>query len=280
MQSAAKKKKDQEIAYAEQLDAGIVKITLKQDIDPNRCIEELYQFFDQTFENGAKQILLDMEQFQFPNASFISFLIGKTAEARRFGHEIRLINISETARNHLAMFSALTYLSIGAEEKDDFEEFKETSSPSPDELIRFDDGVPCLLQVEAAIDALNKVTDFVIKLADHVKMDPTESSKLKIAVYEACMNVIEHGYQFEPDELISVEVQHIGERLYISIIDTGRYFDFYDQESYNVKEAMDDRRRGGYGLHIIQRSVDEIHYLNTDEGNRLTLIKNIIKLSK
>ena len=265
-----------EIAKLEHLDPRTVKMTLKKEIDPNHCIEELHDLFDRIFQSEVTLLILDMEFIQFPNASFIAFLIGRTAEARRFGGDIQIINISETARNHLAMFSSLTYLSVGREEKLILEdETVEITSPSEDELIQFLEGIPCILQVEAAAGSLKKVTDFVSVCAERASLKPAENSKLKIAVYEACMNVIEHGYQFEPDELLGIETQIKGDRLYVSILDTGRSFDFYELDPYDVKKAVQKKSRGGYGLHMIQRSVDEIHYLKTEEGNRLTLIMNL-----
>jgi serine/threonine-protein kinase RsbW len=276
MEGAVKRVDAPDIANVEHLDTRTVKVTLKKDIDPNQCLEELRDLFDRIFESDINLLILDMEFVQFPNASFIAFLIGRTAEIRRNGGDIQIINITETARNHLAMFSSLTYLSVGRQEKVVLEdEAVEKPYPSEDDLIQFLEGIPCLLQVEAAAGSLKKVTDFVSVCAERAGLQSAENSKLKIAVYEACMNVIEHGYQFEPDELLGIEAQIKGDRLYISILDTGNSFDFYELDPYDVRKAMEEKSRGGYGLHMIQRSVDEIHYLKTEEGNRLTLIMNL-----
>ncbi len=62
--------------------------------------------------------------------------------------------------------------------------------------------------------------------------------------------------------------------LVIIIQDWGESFEFDPTRPYDVEQAVKDRRTGGFGLHIIRRSIDEIKYLSdTDEGNRLILVK-------
>ncbi|MCU0645964.1 MAG: hypothetical protein MUC94_17110, partial [bacterium] len=51
----------------------------------------------------------------------------------------------------------------------------------------------------------------------------------------------------------------------------GKYVDVYD-----VEQAVKDRRKGGFGLHIIRRSVEMINYISDPRhGNRLILVKAI-----
>ena len=62
--------------------------------------------------------------------------------------------------------------------------------------------------------------------------------------------------------------------------DRGKAFDFYRQSGYDVESAFNEKREGGFGLYIIRRSVDEIHYdSQLETGNRLTMIKNFRAIS-
>ena len=277
MNEALGKSSVADIAVIDSINDDVVRIKIRKDIDPNQLVGELHRVIDTTFAGGASQIVLDLENVDFPNASFVAMLIGKTSEARRWGGDIRIMHISETARNHLGIFSALTYLSIGREYSSAGEEILRQKSPSEDDLILFDDGKPCRLEVEASIDSLNKVTDFVVLLAERAGLEPLERSKLKLAVYEAGMNVVEHGYQFAPDELLAVEVQKDGRKLVVTIIDNGPAFDIYSNHKYDVESAFHDRKKGGFGVQLIRQSVDEVRYKHDKSGNRLTLIKTLGK---
>ena len=111
-----------DIVTTEEIESGTLKMSLRKGIDPNFVIDELHQLFDDVFQSEISTILFDMENVTFPNASFIALLIGKTAEARRWGKRIRIIHLNEIARNHFSMFSPLTFLSFGEEGFSDIEE--------------------------------------------------------------------------------------------------------------------------------------------------------------
>jgi len=267
---------DVPVATKEQISSDVVRIRLQDSVDPNSVIDDLGTLFHHVLEEGYSRVVFDMMNVEFPNGSFIAMLIGKTKEARRLGGDIEIINLAETARNHFAIFTPLTYLSIGTDEVLGPDELTVAHPSSVDELVEFEEGKPGSLRVNASVDSLNVVTQFVTALAQKTGMERIELSKLKIAVYEACMNVIEHGYCFKPGQSIELEVLWEGDRFQVTIIDKGEPFDFYDAKPYDVNEAFDEKRQGGFGLYIIQRSVDEIKYeSDSEEGNRLTLVKRI-----
>lgn len=265
-----------QIITAEKIDSDVIKISVQDTTDPNRTIAELHDSFDRSFENGVYHIVFDMGNVGFPNGSFIAMLIGKTMEARRGGGDVKILNLSETAQNHLTIFTPLTYLSIGLDEISTLDDFTAVSPSLVEEFSDFEEGKPSFIRVDAVVDSLNNVTHFVATLAQKAGIEHIELSKLKIAVYEVCMNVIEHGYHYEPDHSIGVEVLHEGNRFEVAITDTGDSFDFYDLKAYDVEEAFNQKRQGGFGLYIIQKSVDEVKYESDEKiGNRLTLIKRI-----
>ncbi|MBW1887140.1 MAG: hypothetical protein JRI52_02155, partial [Deltaproteobacteria bacterium] len=52
-------------------------------------------------------------------------------------------------------------------------------------------------------------------------------------------------------------------------------FDLYADDPYDVDKAFEEKQKGGYGLFIIKRSVDDIQYsADAINGNQLTLIKD------
>ncbi len=267
---------DSEITVTEEISPGILSIRLHSHYDPNQLIRQIQLHIDNLFKAGHFRLMFDMENVIFPNSSFIAMLVGRTMEARRYSGDIKLLNVSDTTRNYMNMFSPVTYLSLGLDSDRALESFAgvdEASVAASDELA---DGELQSLEVDATVDSLNMITQFVSTLAQQVSMEPVEISKLKIAVYEAGMNIIEHGYLFAPGHCIGVEISRRDNRLFITLIDQGKMFDFYNLKTYDVQSAFNEKRQGGYGLYIIQRSVDEIKYVSdTERGNRLTFIKRI-----
>ena len=82
------------------------------------------------------------------------------------------------------------------------------------------------------------------------------------------------GYQYTPDESITIQALWTKKQLKISLTDSGKSFDFYNAKEYNVQDAFEEKRNSGFGLHIIRRSVDDIIYRSDPvTGNELILIK-------
>lgn len=151
-----------------------------------------------------------------------------------------------------------------------------------EELISFEDGNSTEetnskhLRVQSVAQNLYTICDFVTDHADRVGFNSKEIGKTKIAVYEACLNVIEHAYHSNPDNWIDVWVEYDNNKFTIIIQDYGLGFGEFSFKDYNVLSAMDSRKTGGFGLYIIRRSMDEVEYTcDEQEGNRLILTKYI-----
>ena len=132
------------------------------------------------------------------------------------------------------------------------------------------------IRVKSKNESLYTICDFVTGLAKKAGFSEREVGKIKVTIYEACLNVIEHAYHSDPDEWIVVTVQIKKSELIIMIQDWGESFNFNASKSYDVEQAMQDRRTGGFGIYIIKRSMDDVSY-KTDpiNGNQLILKKNI-----
>lgn len=265
-----------ETVIQQKITPDILKIRLKDDVDPNQVISSIHTIFDRSFREGISQIIFDLGNVEFPNGSFIAMLIGRTMLARRNGGDIKIIRLSEKARNQISVFTPLTYLSIGTDVMSIVKELTGSYPTTGHEFGELEEGRPLSLEVEATVEDLEKVTHFVSVLAEQTEMDPVEISKLKIAVYEACMNVIEHGIEFKKGEVLGIEVLRKKNLISVTIIDMGHPFGLYKNISYDVEAAFQEKRKGGFGLYIIKRSVEEITYEKDKDGkNRLTLVKKI-----
>lgn len=98
---------------------------------------------------------------------------------------------------------------------------------------------------------------------------------LKLAVDEACTNVITHGYAgMNPGSIIlSIEVGP--ERVELTLTDFGHPFEPSEPPAPDVEAGLDDRPMGGFGLYFIYQTMDEISYETLHDSNRLTFVKRL-----
>lgn len=132
------------------------------------------------------------------------------------------------------------------------------------------------LRVESQATNLYRLCDFVTAHAFAAGVSEKDIAKMKIAVYEASLNVIEHAYHSRADEWIDIHVRYAPAHFTIIIQDYGLGFEMKPPKDYDVQEVMAERRSGGFGLHIIRRAMDSVEYIpDTIHGNRLVMVKRL-----
>lgn len=106
--------------------------------------------------------------------------------------------------------------------------------------------------------------------------DARSCGDLKLAVDEACTNVIEHGYG-GLGGTVRLSAAENGGSLTVIIEDRGLPFDPASVPPPDLSADWQDRRIGGLGWHFIRSCVDEIRYEPGVDGggNRLTLVKKL-----
>lgn len=106
-------------------------------------------------------------------------------------------------------------------------------------------------------------------------MDEGTIYDLKLAVDEACTNIITHGYaEMNPGSIIlSLELKP--DLIITTITDFGHSFEPSEAPMPNVQAGLDDRPTGGFGLFFIYQTMDEIDYKISEDGNHLTFIKRL-----
>jgi len=99
--------------------------------------------------------------------------------------------------------------------------------------------------------------------------------ELKLAVDEACTNVIEHGYKDMDPGSIILSFRIEPDRVLVQITDFGHIFEPSNAPTPNVEAAVEDRELGGLGLYLIYQTMDNIDYQTSEDGNTLTFTKFI-----
>lgn len=128
--------------------------------------------------------------------------------------------------------------------------------------------------VDARLDNLGAIRAFIEEACGNAGAPPSDCFDLKLAVDEACSNIIEHGYAGGTSGSISIACEGTEDGVRVTIIDFGRAFDPAAVPAPDLSAGWEDRPIGGLGWHLIRRSVDAVDYgPNPGGGNRLTLVK-------
>ena len=123
-----------------------------------------------------------------------------------------------------------------------------------------------------------KLNTFVDEVCMAVGFDDRTSKKIKVAIEEAVVNVMNYAYPPGTKSDVTIEAASNDMRLKFTIIDKGIPFDPTVQAVADTTLPAKERRIGGLGIHIMRQNMDSINYERIDNLNVLTLRKKIVKL--
>ena len=98
--------------------------------------------------------------------------------------------------------------------------------------------------------------------------------KLTLALEEAVVNVISHGFaDLPPPHSITVRLEITAQSVTADIVDNGRSFDPISEPDPDLSLPLEERDPGGLGIHLIRGMMDRVDYCRSDGKNILRLEK-------
>ena len=127
----------------------------------------------------------------------------------------------------------------------------------------------------AEVESLGIFRDFITECCARYEISNDTVLDLKLAVDEACTNIITHGYKgMDPGSIIlSFRIQP--DRILVQITDFGHVFEPVAGPKPDLEAALEDQELGGLGLYLIYQTMDNIDYNSSEDGNTLTFTKYI-----
>lgn len=125
----------------------------------------------------------------------------------------------------------------------------------------------------AELESLELFRNFISDCCSKYDIPGEVVLELKLAVDEACTNIIEHGYKGMDPGSIILAFWIVPDRILVQITDFGQVFEPVEGEKPDVEAALNDEEFGGIGLYLIHQSMDNIDYQVSTEGNTLTFTK-------
>jgi anti-sigma regulatory factor (Ser/Thr protein kinase) len=120
-------------------------------------------------------------------------------------------------------------------------------------------------------DRLKLLRCVIRDASDLVGLDEAATDAVVLAVNEACMNIIQHGYRMDPNGRIDVSVLRERGAMVFRLRD---YAAPVNEERICSRD-LEDVRPGGLGVHLINSLMDESGYLEppVDGGNLFQMKK-------
>jgi serine/threonine-protein kinase RsbW len=130
-------------------------------------------------------------------------------------------------------------------------------------------------ELNATIEDLNTIYNFLDGCLDRLKIDPSKAYDIQLAVAELVTNSLVHGY---PDQRgwIGLVLDKDDSQIKVILRDHAPNFDPNTASVPDPKLPLEKRHFGGYGIYLTRQVVESLTYQPIPQGgNEITLIFNI-----
>jgi len=132
------------------------------------------------------------------------------------------------------------------------------------------------LRVTSEMDRLPGVMTFVQEALGSLDLPRPVCYEVLTAVDEAVTNVIRHAYGESDEGEFAVHIWRDGERVVVSVRHCGRLPDLRLVPEPDLTSDWKHRPVGGLGIYLMQKLVDEVHFLRYGDGSSETrLVKRV-----
>lgn len=132
------------------------------------------------------------------------------------------------------------------------------------------------LDIEAVRENLPRVIDFIGETLDETGCGHKARFQIETAAEEVFVNIA--SYAYDPDvgpATIRIETAKDPLTVIMSFIDHGKPYDPLAKPDVKLDRPMKERKKGGMGIFMVKKTMDDVRYAYRDGRNILTLSKNI-----
>ena len=122
---------------------------------------------------------------------------------------------------------------------------------------------------------VEKLGSFVKQVAESLSFDKSLTGKLRLAVEETVVNVMEYAYPQGTTGDVNIRATSNGRRLKFIISDSGIPFNPTEVTAADTTLSAEERPIGGLGILLVRELMDSINYERINGQNVLTLTKSI-----
>ncbi len=128
------------------------------------------------------------------------------------------------------------------------------------------------LEIPADENNLSDVRDFIAEVCFKAGFSKREMNNTKLAMDEACTNIIKHAYR-DKAGTIRIDVEAEPGKVEMNIFDRGKPFDWSKVKDPDLQKYVEIGKKGGLGIYLMNRLMDDLDYQTSEDGNRLYMAK-------
>ncbi|MEO5357540.1 MAG: ATP-binding protein [Nitrospirae bacterium YQR-1] len=129
------------------------------------------------------------------------------------------------------------------------------------------------LTVSAVAESIPAILKFTKNILITMGFDKHGIFDVQTAVDEACINIINHGYEKGQNGTIDIKVKKTEAGFVIVIQSRGKPFSPESVVQPDLTSSVSERRVGGLGVYFINQLMDKVSYECEDGLNTLTMRK-------
>ncbi len=130
------------------------------------------------------------------------------------------------------------------------------------------------ITIPAQMSYLMQVRDFIEHIGKRHKFSDKVVNSFKLVVDEACTNIIRHGYRDIKNGEIQLKAIVRRMSLTIVIVDHGISYDPRQANTPDLANYVNIGKKGGLGILMMRKLMDDLQYAVTERGNEFRLTKN------
>ena len=139
----------------------------------------------------------------------------------------------------------------------------------------FESSMTETLTIKNDLREVARLSSFMKQAFGKMGIEGSPARKLRLAVEEAVVNVIDYAYPADTEGDITIRLLSDGHSLHCQIVDSGAAFDPTSKNKADTTLSAEDRQIGGLGILLVREETDVINYERTDGKNVLTLVKKL-----
>ncbi|RAI86942.1 serine/threonine-protein kinase RsbW [Algoriphagus yeomjeoni] len=129
------------------------------------------------------------------------------------------------------------------------------------------------MKISCQTAALSELRVFLKKTLGELHLSDVDQLQLILAVEEVCANLIIHSHKCNALDFIQLDIKQNPGKLIFEITDEGKAFNMLDYEVPDLNKVKGDKRKGGLGIILVKKIMDEIEFDSTRGTNTCRLIK-------
>ncbi len=130
-----------------------------------------------------------------------------------------------------------------------------------------------IVRVPARYESVRALTALLGRFMQSARLGEQEAFACRLALDEACVNIIEHAYANDPGGEIEMLIKAAPGHCTIRLTDYGHSYDPATLPPPQIGSNLESVRPGGLGLFLMQQVMDEVTYTAGPDGNSLSMTK-------